>query len=213
MTIEAEVIEAKDAKEPVDWRAFARDHSGLLLTGAYILLIIVGLMYDVWLFLNFRVNILYYAEAADFLLVPLREPLVSILAIAPLPLWIWYMRFAQWLEKKIPGNEERKRKMEKRLGGAHVALRIRRIVSVLGVVMWSIAFTAHYANYVSRGIRNGEYRVTRVELVSGGAIEGQLIGTTSQFLFVYDRPALRARAIPAENIAQVVFPERKKKKN
>jgi hypothetical protein len=177
--------------------AWWRDHAGLLATVGYVLLIVVGLIYEALLLLRFRVNILYYAQASDFLLVPFREPLVTIVAILPIPLWMLYMRFSYWLGKRFPSKRFKE--------ADHPVLyrRLRLVLYISGMALWSFAATIHYAKHVSQEILDGERRVVRLDLGTGGSVSGPIIAATSQWMFVWDGTTKHTRIVPVGNVAQI----------
>ena len=180
--------------------SFFREHPGLLHTASYLLLIVIGLVYEVWLFFRFRLNILYYAEATDFLLVPFREPLVMLISIAPLPLYILYIRLVNWVGPRIPvlGKKYRDAMAKNRRGRKEVA------ISATAIFLWAVAFSANYAQYVEEAIREGRRKDITIEVTSGARVVGPLIGTTSQFVFVYDRVALETNIVQTENVARII---------
>jgi hypothetical protein len=182
-------------RERITW---LRDHAGLLVTLFYAFLIIVGVVYEALLLLRFRVNILYYAEAADFLLVPFREPLVTIAAVAPIPLWMLYIRMARKLEKRFS-----KPKPDQRLS-VEAARKLRVWVSLAGMCLWSLAATMSYANRVSGQILDGKRRIVRVDFMTGGTVSGPVIASTSRWLFIWDAATQHTRVVPTENVAQLV---------
>jgi hypothetical protein len=186
--------------ENATWRDRIEAHSGLALSALYLLLIGIGMMYEVWLFLHFSVNILYYAEAADFLLVPFREPLVVLVCVAPIPLFWLYMRTARWLWTTMKWTwKERGRNA-------------RTSMNVLALVLWSTAFTAEYAKWVSNRIRDGHRQSVTIQTTSARTIAGPLIGTTGKFLFVYDAATKQTRIVTVDNIEQIVIQPRKKRR-
>lgn len=52
------------------FRRLFLEHPGLILTASYFFLTAIGFTYTSLLFLNFRINIIYYAEISDFLTEP-----------------------------------------------------------------------------------------------------------------------------------------------
>jgi len=44
----------------------------------------IGLIYDLWFYMYFKINILDYSETGDFLLAAIRQPLVILLCLLPL---------------------------------------------------------------------------------------------------------------------------------
>ena len=182
------------------WLAeLVRNHPALLLTAAYIGLIFIGVIYEAFLFMRFRVNVLFYADAADFLLVPFREPLVMLVSVAPIPLWWLYMRSARAVVMRIPRLREKQLEYDKR------SPNLTRAIGAVAVMLWSIAFSATYAKRVVRQIRTGKAKTVRVEPSAGAPIVGPLIGTTARFVFVFDRAALKTHVVPVENIARIVL--------
>lgn len=187
--------------------SFFRDHPGLLLTASYLLLIIIGLIYEVWLFQRFRINILYYAEATDFLLVPFREPLVMLVTVSPIPLYVLYMRVARWIGTRLPLFGARYREYLKN------PRRIRDLVlSVIAVFLWAIVFSAYYAKFVEQSIREGRRRNVTVDITSGARIVGPLVGTTSKFVFIFDRTARQTHIVQSENVARIIVASEPRKR-
>ena len=181
--------------------AAVREHSGLALTVLYILLIAIGMMYEWWLYRRFNINILYYAQAADFLLVPFREPLVVFISLIPIPLFTVYMSGARWLGKQLA----RPNAKPVDPGVQAFYKKFMRVVTVIAIALWSFVFTAEYAEWVWKGIRAGKRRTVRVEMAGTSAVlNGTVVGTTGQFLFLYDRKTNLTRIIPHENVGAVV---------
>ena len=81
-------------------REILREQPALLLTISYLMLTSLGLGYQFAFFLQFRVNILDYAEISDFLLAAIREPAVLVLGLAPLLLLWAVQRFGEWLKRR-----------------------------------------------------------------------------------------------------------------
>jgi len=192
-------------------REVAEAHSGFALTGLYLLLIGIGMMYEWWLFFRLGVNILYYAQAADFLLVPFREPLVILVSLAPIPLYSGYLRGARWLGLKLRPGRGWEAKPDSKLA------RYRPYMNALAIVLWSCAFTAEYADWVSTRIRTGLRKSSTIELtpdngVTPKRLSGPVIGTTSQFLFVYDPAVQQTRIINVGSIAELVVEPRRRRK-
>jgi hypothetical protein len=198
---------AAPSSPPVfDRAAFFREHSGLLLSAAYLGLIMVGMMYEFWLFWRFRINILYYAEAADFLLVPFREPLVIVVATLPAVIYHFYIRGARSLGNKLAKPGARQLSAQR----ADLLRRSLLIINLLAMLVWSVAATAKFADYVSTRIREGKRRSVRITTTfSREPIVGTVIGTTSQWIFLYDPKIDHTRMIPVEQIAEILVDRRK----
>ena len=192
-------------------RELLNQHSGLALTALYLLLIAIGMMYEWWLFIRFGVNILYYAQASDFILVPFREPLVILVSLAPIPLYSAYMRGARWLGQKLRPGKGWEAKPDSKL------YHLRPAMNVLAIVLWSFAATAQYADWVATRIRSGLRKPATIELTADNGVTpkqltGPVIGTTSQFLFVYDPATQKTRIINFGSVAEVVVEPRRRMK-
>jgi len=198
---------APSAERP--FRELLNQHSGLALTALYLLLIAIGMMYEWWLFIRFGVNILYYAQAADFILVPFREPLVILVSLAPIPLYSAYMRGARWLGLKLRPGKGWDAKPDSKF------YHLRPAMNLLAIALWSFAATAQYADWVAARIRSGLRKPAAIELNSGNGVTptrliGPVIGTTSQFLFIYDPATQKTRIINFGSVAELVVEPRRK---
>ena len=187
----------------------ARDHSGLALTALYLLLIAIGMMYEWWLFRRFNIDILLYAQAQDFLLVPFREPLVVIIALLPFPLYMAYIGGARRLANRLARNSTKQ-------ADPRTTAFMRKfmpVVNATAMLLWSFAFTAEYAEWVWKRFLAGKPRSVTVELASTPApLKGAIVGTTSGYVFVYDRATNLTRIVAVENIASIVVEGKKPRK-
>jgi hypothetical protein len=194
----AKSVTAMDNEPKRPLRELFEEHSGLALSALYLLLIAIGMMYEWWLFFRFNVNVLYYAEAADFLLVPFREPLVVLVCIGPVPLYMLYIRGARWLGRKLKSPAK------------PINPDLRTAMNILAAALWSLAFAAHYAGWVSDRIRAGERQSISIRTTTEKTIAGPLIGTTGKFIFVYDTATKQTRIVGVDNVEQIVVEPRKR---
>lgn len=189
---------------PLDrvWLArLVREHPGLLLTGAYVILTLTGLSYEFWFFRYFRITIVEYVETSDFLLAALREPLVILLVFLPLPL-VWFLvRFGAWMRAKFPWYDQWERK------AYNDNPTFRRGVWVFLVLIYAFMFIQMYAEWASERIKAGKGRQVQVELVSGTALPpaSLLLGTTAKFVFIYLPVERKTHIIPIENVSRLVI--------
>jgi hypothetical protein len=195
----------------LDWRPWFRtENVGLMLTLGYLFLTGLGMFHRALVFLMFRINVFDYAEPSDFLLAALRDPLIILVCIAPIPLLALYFRGAAWLQgrstsKWLSGTEKQK----------ELARRYRRPVYALTAVLWATAASLHYASSVARDLRAGTGRRVQVELISSAhpgptdTLPQLLLGTTQKFLFLYDAPSQVTSVIPLSNIARLRVDRRK----
>lgn len=192
------------------WAGLVREHPGLLLTAGYLALTIIGLIYELWFFMYFRINILEYVETSDFLLAALRTPLVILLSLLPVPLFWLLFQLNLWVRRRYPQYERWDRSMESRMFGTSV---VRRFVSrALFILIYATAFTQIYAERVTDRIKAGRGREVRVELTTGAPFPSRtlLLGTTSKFVFLYLPEAKRTHIIPIENLSRLVVSSEKR---
>lgn len=195
----------------LDWRPWFRSENvGLMLTLGYLFLTALGMFHRALVFLMFRINVFDYAEPSDFLLAALRDPLIILVCIAPIPLVALYYRGAAWLQlrtksKWLSGTERQK----------ELTRRYRRPLYAFTALLWALAASLHYATSVVRDLRAGTGRRVQVELISGAqtppvdTTPQLLLGTTQKFLFLYDAPRQVTSVIPIGNIARLRVDRRK----
>ncbi len=191
------------------WTGLVREHPGLLLTAGYLLLTLVGLGYELWFFMYFRLNILEYVETTDFLFAALRTPLVIILALLPLPV-VWLLtRINEWFRRRFPSYA----RLDSRIQGKNPATRVG--MWAFFVLVYATFFIQMYAERVTDRIKAGHGREVQVELTSGARFSSRtlLLGTTSKFVFLYLPAEKKTHVIPIENLSRLVVSAEKKRPN
>ncbi|MDQ2664534.1 MAG: hypothetical protein M3Z05_00820 [Gemmatimonadota bacterium] len=186
------------------------ENIGLMLTLGYLFLTALGMFHRALVFLMFRINVFDYAEPSDFLLAALRDPLIVLVCVAPIPLLSIYYRLARGLQtrtksKWLRGSEK------------HQALtaKYRRPIFAFTAGLWALAASLHYASSVATDLRAGDGRKVQVELIAGAAqapidtTPQLLLGTTQKFVFLYDAPSQVTSVIPIGNIARIRVDRRK----
>jgi hypothetical protein len=187
------------------------EHLALALTLAYLFLAIVGMVHRGFVLLAFRINLFDYAEPADLLLSALRDPLIVLVTIAPVPLVALYFRGAMWLRRRFPNSwwttgGARGREFQRKYRGP---------LYVGTAVVWALAFSLQYAGKVSRDLRAGRGRRVQVELVTGtvrqpgDTLLPLLLGTTQKFVFLYDDVRQITSVVPVDNVAQIRYDRRR----
>lgn len=200
------MIESKSSDATRPWLAqLARDHPGLLLSAAYLVLTLSGLMYEFWFFLAFGISIVEYVETSDFLLAAIRTPLVIVLAFAPLILLWLISRLSGWLRQRSPTWD----RLESRAEGSPET---KNLIRLFFVLLYAFFFIEMYATRITDRIKEGHGREVRVELASGAPppAPALLLGTTAKFVFLYVPATKQTHIIPIENVARllVTSPER-----
>lgn len=199
--------------------SWLRDNPGLLLSVLYLLLSAIGLLYQFLFFRRFKLNVLEFSDAADFLMVVVREPLtVAMASLGVFFYWI-YMRSslhaAGWFFRRWP----RWRKDPVKLAAARE--KARRMVpsaQAMFILTYAVLFTLLYSTWQARRARAGDFpRVTvqfkadAVAAAQVGPFEATLLGTTSRFVLIYRPETKRAEALPFDAIALLSWDARRDK--
>ncbi|MEP6731487.1 MAG: hypothetical protein ABJE10_12645 [bacterium] len=188
------------------WRHWLRtENLGLGLTLGYLFLTSLGMFHRALVFLMFRINIFDYAEPSDFILAALRDPLIIIVCIAPLPIVSLYFRASYWFQKRsstsnwLYGGEKRRA----------LANQYRQPLYLLSAALWAIAASLHYASSVAEGLKQGMGRRVHIDLVAdthstpADTTPALLLGTTQKYVFLYDPARQMTSIIPTGNIARI----------
>lgn len=192
-----------------------RENPGLVLSALYLLLSAVGLLYQFLFFRRFKLNVLEFSDATDFLMVVVREPLT--IAMASLGLFFYWgymwssLRVAGWCYRRWP----RWRKDPAKLAASREKAR-KMVPSAQAsfILTYAVLFTLLYSTWQAKRARDGDFpRVTvqfKTDAVAQAApFEATLLGTTSRFVFLYRAETKRAEALPFDAIAQLSWDARR----
>jgi hypothetical protein len=176
-------------------------HEGLAITLAYLGLIALGMFHSALYFNEFGVNIVDFAEVSDFLLAPVRDPLVVLVSILPL-LIVWvYRRMTLAAVDRWP--------RALRFGGRD---RSPRMAWVWGfaALLWVVAFNMHYVNWLTDRIKAGEGTAVAAAFTDGSPVGGGtaapllLLRGTSKFAFFYRPVERQVVIVPIEGLSRIV---------
>ncbi len=188
-------------------------HLGTGLTVGYLALIAIGMFHTFAFYRRFGVNILDFAEPSDFLLAPVRDPLVMVATVIPV-LFIW----AYFAAIERVGGRNR---MRRRAAGIPIAwweTKEENLAMLRRVGPWARAATGltriwasglWYQLYVSNQIMLGRGFKVSVETTANTTEAGtdrrplMLIGTTARFVFLFRTDDWRTVILPAENILRI----------
>ena len=180
--------------------AILRDHAAFV----FIVLTMVGASYELFLYLQFRVNILQFAEPLDYLFAAVRQPVVLVFTVLPVVL-LWLLAHSdRWVGRQIPAygrwTERNRERLQPR--------RLQPFIYTVFVVVYFALFTIKYAEFVASRLRAGKGRPVRVELAPADSsrtryVGGTLLGTTAKFVFVYTHADSGTHAIPIESIIEM----------
>jgi hypothetical protein len=172
---------------------------------------VVGIFHTAVLLSRFGVNVLDFAEPSDFLLAPLRDPLVILATLLPVGVIYLYLR----------GSERWSERLRARRGAAGLPRRwwygdperyrrYRVPLWSLTILLWVVASGLRYERWAADRLMLGHGPRVRVELSSGQLEAGtaarpvMLIGTSSSYLFLFRAQDWRAVVVPVENVVRIV---------
>jgi hypothetical protein len=197
----------------------ARSEPALVITFAYLFVAMAGIFYNFNFYEKFDIPILALSQVSDFLVAGLQQPMALLLVLSTFPLC--------WLFDKF--NLRRRRQRHQRLerlqritdpslfqragmwfsrnppawftGCLYLAL----------VVIYGWLFVHFYARHRADLVRTGEGEQVLVTLTNDGnrdtgIVAGKpwsFLGTTSGYVYLYDRSSGRSVILPLNNIVRI----------
>ena len=167
----------------------------MLVSAFYVAASVIGMFYS-WAYLShFGINVFNYAQLGDFLLASLKEPSTWALVFLALALVLIDNASSRRIEKRGPGKWLR--------WYASPRYRFANLFAAIAIVL---IFIFLYAQTQARNTKSGEVRLVDVIFDEGGAAKtAALIGTTGQFVFLYDSNTERVDIHPIESIHSISF--------
>ncbi len=172
-----------------------REHPALLVSAFYVAASFVGMFYS-WAFLRrFGINVFNYAQISDFLLASLKEPFTWALVGLSVILVLLDNRSSRRVERRNP------RKWIAWYGSPRY-----RFINNFAAVAMVLLFIFTFANRQASDTLLGEGKLVDVEFAENGDAQTTiLLGTTGQFIFLYDAPIERVQIHPLESIHSISF--------
>ena len=172
-----------------------KEHPALLVSALYVSASVIGMFYS-WAYLRqFGINVFNYSQISDFLLASLKEPFTWGLVVLALLLVSFDNAMSRRVQKKSPGKWFR-----------WYASPRYRFINNIAALFVILIFIYAFANAQARDTRGGEGKVVDVIFADGGVATTELLlGTTGQFVFLFDEDAERVDIHPFENIHSISF--------
>ena len=172
-----------------------RDHPALIATGFYVLASFVGMFWS-WAYLrHFGINVFNYAQVSDFLLASLKEPFTWVLVLLAFAMVQADNAYSRRVERKA------KTRWFRWYGSPKY-----RLINNIGAVSLVCVFIFVYATLEAGDTRDGAGDRVDVTFTEGGiATTATLLGTTGQFLFLYDPSLERVDIHPFESVHAISF--------
>lgn len=189
------------------WRRHLRENPALLLTVTYLLLTIIGAIYNWRLCHRFGINILELADGADFLMFAVRDAVVVLWATFTIVLFVGTYALLAHLKSAPPKERPALMRMiDRRL--KKTDLRPTAVICVIWAAFFVYVYLDRYAGVVARDIRCGSGHACGYVLVDdpkGSPQAAQLVTTTSRFVVIYRPDEKATQVIPTENLVRLVF--------
>jgi len=183
-------------KKRNDWlHPIFREHPALLVSAVYVAASVIGMFYS-WVYLrHFGINVFNYAQISDFLLASLKEPFTWVLVFLAASLVFIDNASSRRIERREPGKWL----------GWYGSPRYRSVNNFAAISMVLI-FIFSYAVTQARNTKAGDAKLVDVTFAESGAVKtSALLGTTGQFIFLYDASAERVDIHPIESIHSISF--------
>lgn len=197
---------------------YFKRNPGVILSVAYVLLTLCGIFYSMEFYRGFDINILKLAHVADLLIVGISEP-AAILMFSGGLLMAWgadkLMMFSypiqqRWRQK--PKSIKRTLMLMINYVPKHKEGMLLTFVFIF--VAYAFIFVTLYAEWRSDDVKNSDadFIIVKTE----GDDQGnryKLLGSTANFLLVYEVDQSQSRIIPIEQVVEMVPEKREQTKN
>jgi len=178
------------------WMAsLLREHPALLVSGIYVVASTIGMLYS-WDYLRlYGINVFNYAQIGDFLLASLKEPFTWLIVLGSMLLVMGDNALSRWVGRNGQRSWLR-----------WYGSRRYRTINYLVAVLLIVVFTHNYAVVKKNQVIDGKGRLVIVQLTdSPSASQFALLGTTSQFVFLYESGSGRVNIHPHESVYTISF--------
>lgn len=197
-----------------------RREPALVITLTYLLVAMAGIFYDYSFYRQFDVPVLSLSQISDFLGAGIQEPMAIVLVLSTFPLCWLFDRINIRGRRRRAAEGERLKAMpsltwwqQRRLAfivGMNERRGYMRLMYVLIIVAYAWTFVSNYAGHRADAVKRGDALEVDVRMNDGSTLTpagGQrpwlYLGAISQYVFVYDREAGRARILPTNAIAAI----------
>lgn len=179
-----------------DWIAeLIQRHPALLASAAYVAASVIGMFYS-WAYLRrFDINVFNYAQISDFLLASLKEPFTWVLVF-----------FSVAMILADNASSRRVQEKSKRRWLAWYGSPRYRQFNYFAAALMVLIFIYSYATVQARDVKAGDGKVVGVEFSDGApAVSSILLGTTGQWVFLFNPYSREVDIHPTESIHSISF--------
>jgi hypothetical protein len=203
--------EEEDVKNPLEnfKQVFTKFEWGISLSvGGYLILIFLGISYSFFYFMTFKINIFLFSEINDFLMAPLANPLVVVLALLSISLFVLlYQLSFFWMKKHFKsyqifyrimmlGRKADKKKISKMMKSS--------LYFAFAVVIYLLLASELYGFYrSSKTLHNKNlfhYKLSTDKDLVKNLDSLVYVGDNSAHYFLFDTIRKEATVIPKEQV-------------
>ncbi len=179
-------------------KSFARENPTMILTLCYVLITVIGTGYSFFFYREFDINIIKFADLSDFLLAAILEPRsLGLFAFIVVLISIAYW-FDVLLRKRLNFYQNF---VENRLKSKYTD----PLIMIIVVLVFTVVLMQDLAVKNADAIKNegkDNYQVSFSENDSGESVKNlELLGSTSRFVYFYDKKTKKAVVISPENVS------------
>lgn len=192
----------------------------LAISITYLLVAMAGIFYDVAFYRKFAIPVLSLAQLGDFLTAGIQQPVALVLVASTFPIC--------WVFDRINMRHRRRQRLElerlrllaaprwyERSRLAYLGWRVEqvwytRLTYLAVVIAYGWMFVGLYADYRADQVKSGDAAEVRLwlngesgALVSAKSERWTYLGAISSYVFLYDREAARAMAVPVNAVARI----------
>lgn len=177
-------------------KSLFKEHPALIVSAFYISASVIGMFYS-WAFLRqFGINVFNYAHISDFLVASLKEPATWALVLLAIVL----VQLDNASSRRYGRRENRSKWFAWYGTPRYRFVNNFMVIALIGLYIYAFAWDQ------ARDVRDGDGKIVDVLFAdSGAATTALLLGTTGQFVFLYDDTTERVDIHPIENIHSISF--------
>jgi hypothetical protein len=195
-----------------DVQNFLKGDVSTSLTVGYLVLIIIGMLFNGLYYLLWRINIFDYSDISDFLLAPFRDLFILIFTVASIAIIYFLTWIDEKMQEKYPkiyylmalGYSEERRK-------DWYSFKSMAFLSIFYVVIAAFMYASFQFKSLRRQLHSSDVTIHTKENQFAPSDTVIYLGKTNTYFFVYVRNKKERVIIPAQEVARVSIMKSKEK--
>ncbi|MDT0594980.1 hypothetical protein [Glaciecola petra] len=188
--------------------SFATTHPGLLIFVVYATTAIAGFIYLITFYSYFALEVTIYLEITDILVAGIKDPMVMLMVLGAfsMALFVWIVAYVQaplsaWLDNKFEKGFLRIIPLFVGVSGA----RSFWWMTFLVLAVYFYTFINIHSKNKAKLILDEKHDLVFIdaEATKGSTDEYSLLGTSMNYVFLYNHQAKRALVLPLESVNSI----------